>query len=81
MNNLYLGMTREERGKYKLGCGRRHNAEWDGLAIRATREIWMGKEVLLDYRPKERTLATKRLLAQRVKKKNAKSKKTQRSVA
>ena len=51
-NNPYWGMSPQQRNEYELGPrGRKHNAEWDGLGIRASKEIRKGDAILLDYKP------------------------------
>ena len=68
-------MSPEERNQYECGfTGKWHNATWDGLAIKSTRVIRMGEEILLDYRPEDRTPETKRLVEQRLKEKSMKAK-------
>ena len=45
---------------------------WDGLGIRASKEIRKGDEILLDYKHDDRTAATKRELKKRAKGRKAK---------
>ena len=59
--------------EYELGPhGKKHNAEWDGLGVRASKEIRKWDEILLDYNPDERTAEAKRVLEQRAKQRKAK---------
>ena len=40
MNNPYWGMSPQQRNEYELGPqGKKHNAKWDGLGVRASKEI------------------------------------------
>ena len=66
INCPYWGMSKEERATYEQsGAGKNHNAVWDGLIIRATREIRPEEEILLDYTPDDQTAETRAVLAQR----------------
>ena len=47
---------------------------WDGLGIRASKEILKGDEILLDYKHDDRTAATERELEKRAKERKAKRK-------
>ena len=82
MNCPHWGILPEKRNQYECGfTGKRHNATWDGLAIKSTRVIRMGEEILLDYRPEDRTLETKRLVEQRLKEKSMKAKRAHARIA
>ena len=82
LNNPYWGMSPGRRNEYELELlGKKHNAKWEGLAVRSVKEIWMGEEILLNYCPEEQTPETKRLLKNRAEEKKAKSKRTRMSVA
>ena len=72
-NNPYWGMSPRQRNEYELGPrGKKHNAVWDGLGIRASKEIRKGDEILLDYKHDDRTAATERELKKRGKERKAK---------
>ena len=73
INNPYWGMSPQQRSEYELGPhGKKHNAEWDGLGVRASKEIRKWEEILLDYNSDERTAETKCVLEQRAKEREAK---------
>ena len=73
MNNPYWGMSLQQRNEYELGpLGKKHNAKWDGLGVRASKEVRKWEEILLDYNPDDRTAETKRVLEQRAKERKAK---------
>ena len=73
-------MSPERRNKYKLKLlGKKHNARWDGLGIRASKEIRKGDEIYLNYNPNERTAETKHVLEQRAKERKAKRRGTKRA--
>ena len=75
INNPYWGMFPWQRNEYELGPGgKKHNAMWDGLGIRASKEIRKGDEILLDYKPDDRTAATERELEKRAREIKAKRK-------
>ena len=75
-------MPPERRKKYDLKfLGKKHNAEWEELAVWSAKEIWMGEEILLDYCPEEQAPETLRLLKNRAEEKKAKSKRTRMTVA
>ena len=50
---------------------------WDGLGIRASKEIRKGDEILLDYKPDDRTAATERELEKRAREIKAKRKRVE----
>ena len=40
LNNPYWGMSPERRNEYELELlGKKHNAKWEGLAVRSAKEI------------------------------------------
>ena len=72
-NNPYWGMSPRRRNEYELGPrGKKHNAVWDGLGIRASKEIRKGDEILLDYKHEDRTAVTERELKKKAKERKAK---------
>ena len=64
INCPYWGMSREDRERYEQGCDRRHNVEYDGLVIRATRHIRAGEEFFLNYKRKDQIATTWAVLEQ-----------------
>ena len=59
LNNPYYGMSVERRNAYELEwAGKKHNAEFDGLRVRASSIIRKGDEILLDYSGWDRTPET-----------------------